>query len=165
MAKLVLGIFDDYAAAGQAVDELKDAGFAPGNISLLGKDTEELRPLLRKISSNKPDRLMTDLGVAGAIGGLLVGLSSIAVPGAGSILVAGPLVAAISGAAAGSAIGVVTGALVHFDVPETEAHSYEAHLTEGKVLVAVHTDAATERFKAEEALDRAGAVEIDTKAA
>jgi hypothetical protein len=165
MAKVVIGIFEDYGLAAQAVEQLKAAAFNADDISLVGRSRTEMRPVVSEVVSNKPDKLMTDLGIAGAIGGLLIGLATIVIPGAGALMVAGPLVAAISGAAAGGAIGVVTGALVHFDVPEADARIYEGHLSSGKVLVAVHTEDPERRVKAEEILDSNGAIEIDTKAA
>jgi hypothetical protein len=163
--KVIIGVFDDYAGASAAIAQLKAAGFAEESISLLGKNTDELRPVATEVASHKPDKLMTNFSIAGAIGGLLVGLATIAIPGTGALLVGGPLVAAVSGAAAGGALGVIAGALVHFDVPEYEAQVYEAHLTAGKVLVAVHTDNPDERFKAEQIFDTNGAIEVDTKAA
>jgi hypothetical protein len=81
------------------------------------------------------------------------------------LLIAGPLIAAVSGATAGGVLGVVAGALTHFDVPEYEAKIYEAHLTQGKILVAAHSENDSERFKAEEVMEKNGAVEVDTKAA
>jgi hypothetical protein len=162
--KVVLGIFDNYTDAAEAVDGLKNAGFLAEQISLLGRDTADLKPVVSHLTKS-PDPLMSRFGIIGAVGGFLVGLSTIAIPGVGALLVAGPLIAAISGAAAGGAIGVVAGALVRFDVPETEARIYETHLTEGRILLAVHTQAAEQRFQAEEIMDRFGAIEIDTKAA
>jgi hypothetical protein len=162
---MVIGIFDDYTGAARAVDQLRAAKFSTSDISLIGRDPDELRPVVSELSSHKPDKLMTRLGIAGAIGGLFVGLTTIFLPGIGAFALAGPLVGAISGIAAGSALGVVAGALVHFDVPESEAKVYEAHITEGKVLVAVHTDKPEERIKAEQIFDDSGAVEVDSKAA
>lgn len=165
MAKVVIGIFDEYADAAQAVDQLKAANFSGAEISLIGRDTDELPPVVAELSSRRPDRLMSSLGIAGAIGGLLVGLSTIMIPGIGVYAVAGPLVAALSGIAAGGALGVLAGALVRFDVPETEAKVYEARLSEGKLLVAVGAEQPDQRVTAEEILDRSGAMEVDTKAA
>jgi hypothetical protein len=164
-SKVVIGVFDDYNDASQAVEGLRQAGFAAKDISLLGKDTDELRPLVSDLHSAEPDKVVTGFTVAGAFGGFLIGLGTLLVPGIGQLVIAGPLLAALSGAAAGSYIGFLTGALAHFDVPETEAKLYETHLTAGKVLIAVHAELPEERFRAEEIMDRFGAIEVDTKAA
>lgn len=165
-SKVVIGVFDDYAAAGEAVEGLKTAGFAAEGISILGRDMDELRPVTSHvIAADKPDKLVTGMTIGGAIGGFLVGLATIAVPGVGALVVAGPLMAAISGAAAGTYIGFLAGVLAEFDVPQYQAQVYETHLTAGKVLLAVHTDDPDERFKAEQVMDQYGAIEVDTKAA
>ena len=164
-SKVIIGVFDDYNDAAKAVEGLREAGFEAKNISLLGKDTDELRPLASELRMTEPDNVVTGFTVAGALGGFLIGLGTLLVPGVGQLVIAGPLMAALSGAAAGSYIGFLTGALAHFDVPETEAKIYESHLTAGKVLIAVHAELPEERFKAEEVMDRFGAIEVDTKAA
>lgn len=165
-SKVVIGIFDSYANASDAVEGLKNAEFAMDQISLLGKDSDEMREVVsHTVDTEKPDKMLANLSVAGAIGGLLIGLASIAIPGTGALVLAGPLLAAVSGAAAGGALGAIAAALMHFDVPATEAKVYETHLTAGKVLVAVHVENSEERTKAEEVFDQFGANEIDTKAA
>lgn len=163
-SRVVIGIFDSYAHASDTVEALKTAGFSMDQLSLIGRDTSEMRPVISHLE-NTPDKMIGNLTVAGAVGGFIVGLAVVAIPGLGALVVAGPIIAAISGAAAGGAIGAVTGALVHFDVPETEAKVYESHITEGKVLLAAHVETPEERFKAEQVMEQCGAVEVDTKAA
>jgi hypothetical protein len=71
--------------------------------------------------------------------GWLVGIGSLAIPGVGPFIAAGPIVAALSGAAIGGAVGGVTGALIGLGIPEYEAKRYEGRLREGRVLLSVHT--------------------------
>jgi len=163
--KIVIGIFDDYQAATKGIEALKDADFKGKDISILGSDKDELRLVAAELDleAKGADKLVTTCGALGAVGGSLLGLTLLAMPGAGALLAAGPLMGALSGAAAGGAIGVITGALIHFDVPEYEAKIYAGHLTEGKVLVAVHTESHDDWVRAEEIMDECGALEIDTK--
>ncbi len=161
--KVIVGVFDDYTIAGEVIEALKVSGFDPHGISILGHDCDELRAVAAHVQSKGPDKLMLAGGLIGAVGGLMVGFANISVPGTGSLLVAGPMLAALSGAAAGGMLGVITGALVHFDVPEYDAKVYEAHLTEGKVLIAVHTETSEQWYRAEGIMDRFEATEIDTK--
>jgi len=163
--KIVIGIFDDYQAAAKGIEALKEAGFQAQDISILGSDQEDLRLVAAELDleAKGADKVVTTCGAIGAVGGSLLGLSLLALPGAGALLAAGPLMAALSGAAAGGVIGVITGALIHFDVPEYEAKVYAGHLTEGKVLVAVHTESHDDRVRAEDIMDENGALEIDTK--
>lgn len=165
-SKVVIGIFDSYANASDALEGLKNSGFAIDQMSLLGTDSDEMRGVVSHVvDTEKPDKLIGNLSIAGAIGGLLIGLASVAIPGTGALVLAGPLLGAVSGAAAGGALGAIAGALAHFDVPETEAKIYQTHLTAGKVLVAVHVDNPEERSKAQDVFDQFGANEVDTKAA
>lgn len=76
----------------------------------------------------------------GGIGGLLVGLGALAVPGIGPILAAGPLAGALGGLLAGGAAGGVIGALSSIGVPEEYARDYAARIEQGHTLVSVRTD-------------------------
>jgi hypothetical protein len=165
-SKVVIGIFDDYVIAGDAVEAIKTAGFGLDQISIVGRDLDDMRPVTSHVvGSDRVDPTVTKMTLGGAAAGFVVGLASMALPGVGALFVAGPIMAAISGAAAGTYIGFLTGALTHFDVPQYQADIYESHLTAGKVLVAVHTDLPEERMKAEQLMDQFGAIEVDTKAA
>jgi outer membrane lipoprotein SlyB len=55
-------------------------------------------------------------------------------------MAAGPIVAALAGAAVGGASGSLLGALVGLGVPEIEAKVYEERLNKGDILVCVHVD-------------------------
>ena len=68
--------------------------------------------------------------------------------------------AALSGAAAGAALGGVTGALIGFGIPEYEAKRYEGKLKEGNLLISVHTDDSTERDRVKTIFEEAGAEDI-----
>lgn len=76
----------------------------------------------------------------GGLGGLLVGLGVLAVPGIGPILAAGPLAGALGGLLAGGAAGGVIGGLSSIGVPEEYARDYAAHIEQGHTLVSVRTD-------------------------
>lgn len=58
-------------------------------------------------------------------------------PGAGPLLAAGPILSALSVAAAGAAVGGLTGTLVGLGIPEVEAKVYERRLREGSFLISV----------------------------
>lgn len=178
MSKVIVGVFNDSDAASKAIEELRTAGFEPGQISILApNESANTQSSLDAAASNiehvmtpsdatsPADKTVTSYTMIGALVGGLVGLAAGALAPAGAMLGAGPLFAAITSAAAGSYVGTITGALVHFDVPEHAARVFETHVSSGNVLVAVHTDDQDERQKAEEIFDRMGVIEIDTKAA
>ena len=79
----------------------------------------------------------------GALGGtvrLIAGIGALAIPGLGPFIAAGPIMAALSGAAAGATAGGVAGALVGLGIPEYEAKAYEDQIRKGGYLVAVHVE-------------------------
>ena len=92
--------------------------------------------------------------------GWLVGIGAIAIPGLGPFIAAGSIMATLSGAAAGAALGGVTGALIGFGIPEYEAKRYEGKIKEGNLLISVHTDNSSERERAKTIFEEAGAEDI-----
>ena len=76
----------------------------------------------------------------GATVGLLAGIGALAIPGLGPFIAAGPIMAALSGAAAGATAGGVVGGLVGLGIPEYEAKAYEDRIKKGGYLVAVHVE-------------------------
>jgi uncharacterized membrane protein len=68
--------------------------------------------------------------------------------------------AALGGAAAGAALGGITGALIGMGIPEYEAKRYEGKVKEGSLLISVHTEDRAERARAKQILEQAGAEDI-----
>jgi hypothetical protein len=75
--------------------------------------------------------------VLGGLAGLLIGLGTLAVPGVGPVIAAGPIATMLVGAAGGAAIGGIVGALMEMGVPEGDAHVYSEALRRGSTMVAV----------------------------
>ena len=74
--------------------------------------------------------------------------------------------AALGGAAAGAALGGVTGALIGWGIPEYEAKRYEGKMKQGNMLISVHTEDRAERARARRLFEQAGAEDIaDTEEA
>lgn len=92
--------------------------------------------------------------------GLLAGIGALAIPGVGPLIAAGPILAAMSGAAAGATVGGIGGALIGMGIPEIEARRYEGKISGGNILIAVHVENADRRKLAEVELKEAGAHDI-----
>jgi hypothetical protein len=97
--------------------------------------------------------------ILGAIGGL-IGLATLAIPGLGVIIVAGPIAAALTDAAAGGAAGVIAGALMGMRIPEHRAKQYEESVRAGNTLISVHTRNAEEFDRAMKCLATGGAEDL-----
>jgi len=138
MKRSIFALFAEPASAESVLEQLKAIGVAPENISILFAEPPDEEP-----APNAPEETATG-GKSGFVpGGVLEGLAGIGsftIPGSGGFIAAGPIRAALSGAAGGAAIGGITGALVGMGIPEYEARRYDALLREGKLLLSVHTE-------------------------
>ena len=101
-------------------------------------------------------------GALGGLLGLLAEVGTIAIPGLGAFIAAGPILAALGGAAAGATAGGLTGALVGLGIPEFEAKQYESRMAGGNLLISVHTDFDDQRAIARDILERCGAGSVAT---
>src|SRR5919199_3758103 len=162
----VVGVFHDRDSARDAIEALKDAGFSADAIGLLSQDREESRELAEETGtrSHAGEGAATGLvagGLLGGIGGWLVGVGALAIPGVGPFIAAGALGAALTGAAVGAGVGAIAGALIGLGIPEEEAGYYEDEVRGGRTLVTVRTDGRYE--EARELLREHGAYDIQDR--
>ncbi len=145
------------------VDALRVSGFSNNDISVLFPDKEGSRDFAHEHNTKAPEGA-TAGGVAGmgvgAVLGWVAGIGALAIPGVGPFIAAGPIVAALSGAAIGGATGGILGALVGVGIPEFEAKQYENKIRSGNILISVHTEESEERKRVKEIFARAGADDI-----
>jgi hypothetical protein len=135
MSHLVVGIFKDTKHAGQAVSQLKEAGFTE-DISVLAKDGDYFGELSTHNVKNESGEKGGAVGaVVGGLAGLLAGVSSIFIPGLGPLLVAGPFTALMT--ATGALAGGFMGTLTNVGLTTDAAKAYEDAIRRGEVLVAV----------------------------
>jgi hypothetical protein len=105
------------------------------------------------------------VGTGSVIGGALgwlAGIGSLAIPGIGPFIAAGPIMATLSGIAIGGALGGVAGALVGMGIPELEAKRYEGKVKEGNILISVHAENSDEVNRAKDIFDQENAQDICT---
>lgn len=185
MTRTVVAIYDEFQTANQAVRELVDNGFPRDNISIIANNAQGEY----SYASSKPstaastnetvaDETGAGAGVGagigaaiGGIGGLLIGLGALTIPGIGPVIAAGPLAVALStltgagvGAVAGGVTGGLLGALIGLGIPEEEAEFYAEGVRRGGVLVTVQTeDGSTEQVMS--ILNRHHPADINERAA
>lgn len=163
--KAVFGITSTQAQAERIADALRVAGFTGNDISVLFPDKGGTRDFAYEKHTKAPEGAAAGAGTGGVLGGglgWLVGIGSLAIPGLGPFIAAGPIMAALGGAAVGAAVGGLTGALVGMGIPELEAKQYEGKIREGNILISVHTDDSNERSRAKDILKREGAHDISS---
>ncbi len=149
------------------VGGLQNAGFASDQISVLFPDKSGTRDFAHEQNTKMPEGAtaggVTGMG-AGAVLGWLAGIGTLAIPGVGPFIAAGPIMAALGGAAVGGATGGIIGALVGMGIPEYEAKLYDGKIRSGNVLISVHTDNSDQEKSAKEIYKNAGAADIHATA-
>ncbi len=182
----VFGIVENETQAQAAVVALESVGFASPDISVLGGSadasgvvvpagveyadvdpTVDINGKTREVGHTNTTKApegttvgVTTGGVLGGVAGWLVGIGALAIPGVGPFVAAGPILAALSGAAIGAAAGGVAGALVGYGIPEYEANLYAGKLKEGHILIGVHAVNSDEAAAAKKALESVKAQDI-----
>jgi len=147
------------------VDDLKAANFSNNDISVLLPDKSGTKDFAHEQHTKAPEGAATGGVTGGVLGGTLgwlVGIGALAIPGVGPFIAAGPIMAALGGAALGGAVGGITGALVGLGIPEYEAKRYESKIKSGNALISVHTEDSKEVKLAKEIFERAGAEDISS---
>jgi len=163
--KSVFCITTTRAQADQIVDRLKNAGFSNNDISVLFPDKDTTRDFAHEKNTKAPEGIATGAGTGGVVGGALgwlAGIGALAIPGAGPFIAAGPILAALSGAAVGATVGGIAGGLIGMGIPELEAKRYEGKIKAGNILLSVHTENSEEIKAAEKIFKSAGAQDICT---
>lgn len=115
MSKTVICLAKTEAQAGTIVQRLNDAGAPTRDISVLFPDTTGSRDFAHEHHTKAPEGTAIGASAGGVTGGalgLLAGIGALAIPGAGPFIAAGPIMAALSGAAVGATIGGIAGALI-----------------------------------------------------
>src|SRR6188768_3300169 len=139
----VFGIYPSYETVDRGVDALRAAGYRNTDISVLFPENEGTKDFAHEKGTKAPEGAATGAGTGVVLGGALgwlAGIGALAIPGVGPLIAAGPIMAALSGAALGGTVGGNTGALVGMGIPEFEAKKYEGKLKSGGSLISVHSD-------------------------
>lgn len=161
--KSVFCISTSRLQANQIVDSLKMANFSNTDISVMFSDDGLTKDFAHEKHTKGPEGTVAGAGTGSIIGGALgwiVGIGALAIPGVGPFIAAGPIMAALSGAAIGAAAGGLTGGLIGLGIPEIQAKRYDGQLKEGNILISVHADNQDEINRAKDIFSNAGANDI-----
>lgn len=127
--KRVVGAFSSRQAAEQALGKLKNAGFPTTQISVMTRETEREEPQIdTETDDPSVNNEYTALfgyaqertasgatitgSVLGAIGGCLIGIGLVVVPGVGALVAVGTSGIALAATLAGAGVGAVGGGLI-----------------------------------------------------
>jgi hypothetical protein len=163
--KAVFGIYQSISHAESAVDRLVANGFANGDVSVLLPDNKSTRDFAHHKDTKAPEGTTTGATAGGILGGtlgVLAGIGTLAIPGLGPFIAAGPIMAGLAGLGVGGAVGGLIGALVGMGIPEYEAKRYEGRVKDGGILLSVHCDTSNEIDRAKKVLESTGAEDISS---
>lgn len=138
-----IGVFASHDQAEKAISELKNFGVPEGDLSYL---------YLNKAGDVKDgtegDKMGSGVAKGASTGAVIGGIAGLIIangvlPGLGSLIVAGPLAAAlgvagasaVAGAATGAVAGGLIGALTHMGIDKDDVSMYEDHVRRGDILV------------------------------
>lgn len=153
----------DTVKAEEILRKLRSLGFTSDEVSVLFAEGGKMKALVHAKKSKAAAGAAAGVGTGGVVGavlGWLVGIGSLAIPGVGPFIVAGPIMAALSGGAIGGAVGGLIGSLVGLGIPEIEAKKYEAKLKEGDLFISVQTRTAEDNKNVREVFQNASADNI-----
>jgi hypothetical protein len=161
--KSVFCIASNREHADRIVDRLRSESFSNNDISVLFPDKTTTRDFAHEKNTKAPEGAMAGAGTGGVLGGALgwiAGIGALAIPGVGPFIAAGPIIAALSGAAVGAAVGGIAGGLVGLGIPEIEAKRFEGKVNAGNVLISVHTENSEEIARAKDIFSKFGGKDI-----
>jgi hypothetical protein len=137
--KAIIGVFDDFDAAQGAVEQLGAAGFPVDRISIIGKDLQSETRITGYITLGDIAGPSAATGAwVGGLLGLLAGSAFLFIPGAGPLIVLGPLAGAAIGAGQGVLVGGAVGAVLGQFVSRKHLPKYEELVRAGKYLLVVY---------------------------
>ena len=165
IASSVVAVYPDHPAAERTVRQLYEAGFAIGDISIVGRDFQETdRPYGFVSRSDYAEAGLETGAWFGGLFGFFIGAGFLIFPGLGFVVVAGPIAAAflagIEGGLTGTALCGLAGALIGWNVPKDRALKYETEVKGGKFLVFVRLNPEAVA-RARNLLDTRGPEHID----
>lgn len=152
----VVGVYQTFAEAKDAVQALEQAEYPAKQVSLVTHRIEDEVPdeQLLQYGDNAERTAATGAGVGGLIG-VLLGTPLVAVGGVGSVLIAGPVAMGLAGAIVGGFLGAMSGWGVH----EDHVKEYEKQVAEGAMLVIANGD-PLEVTEAEKILQETDAIGV-----
>jgi hypothetical protein len=151
----ITGSFKTREDADRAYDTLVSLGYSSDEITVIMSDeTKKTHFVNGDHDSDLGNKSLEKAGVGSAIGGTagaIIGAIAaigtvVALPGLG-LVVAGPLLAALTGAGAGGLTGGIIGALVGSGIPKEHAEHFENSIKQGGIIIGVTPKSAADRAR------------------
>jgi hypothetical protein len=118
--RFTIGVFQDVTWAARGLEALARHGFAAESLTILAKDSPEVRALIADHVKAEPE--------------------TFTVEGIGSVVATGPMLKDLQGAAADFAAEGLSGTITRVGFQKHDGQIYERLTARGGVLVAVHNE-------------------------
>jgi uncharacterized membrane protein len=169
-----VGVFEQRQDVAAVIQELRDYNYPLDRVMVLAKEGDEKKPIAgvdvcdrddipndanRSGQHNLKDAATSALagGAFGGVAGLLVGLTTLAIPGIGPVAFLGTeataLASSLSTGAFGAAAGGFVGALASLGIPQKQAEVYNEDIKQGKYLLLIR-GSKYDTMRAESVLQR-----------
>jgi len=140
---ILTGLYPDMYTARRLVQDLRMGGVPDDQLSILSSGENYPESRYREIDGAYLDGHDTAIkdgaeagAAAGGVGGFLLGLTTVTIPGMGPLLLVGSvLTSVVAGVSVGALTGGVIGLLVEFGLTEEEAKNFSEGLERGEVVV------------------------------
>ena len=145
--------------ANDILQHLRNLGFTSSEISVLLKTKDTKNITMKEDAVRDAEKG----GLVGGALGALAGFTIFSAPILGPLAVAGPVIAALGGAAVGGVIGGLaggTGALARIGIPEDARERIEQKIGAGAILIAVQSDDPAKLDRAYRVFKSSGADEV-----
>lgn len=136
MARSIVGLFPNRAAAEQAVEDLKAADFGASRIGVVMQDSAQQRDIAETHGTSTTEGAVAGGIIGGSLGAILAATGALVIPGIGPFITGGILTTALVGGAAGWLVGGLAG----LGIPQEEAEYYEDRVQQGDALVTVDAE-------------------------
>jgi uncharacterized membrane protein len=158
----VIAVYDSIDEAERAIEKLIAEGIPVESISIVGQGLQSEVKLHGFVTTGDVAKQGAGIGAAfGGLMGFLLGTAFFFIPGAGPLVVLGPMVDTLVGAAEGALAGGLFGALFGTIVEKQHIPKYEQHVKAGKYLVVAQGDPSTAEH-AREVLTGTAASDVET---
>jgi hypothetical protein len=161
----VIGIYADRTMVSEAVSVLHKAGYRATDISVLSSDNQGSKDFAHVKRTKELEDAAAGSAAAAVVGAVLawlVSIQTITITVLGSLVQAGPVLAAMAGAGAGGALGWIVGLLVGLRRSEYVARRFAGRIRRGGILLSVHCDSPEWCDRAKKTLRDTGARNISS---
>ena len=147
------------------VEELRQRGYRSDDISLLFPDKQTNHDFSDGTHLRATDGVPNGLPNGGVVGGSLgwlTGVGSLAIPGVGPFIAAGPIMMLLSRSVRGAAMGGIATVLSEMGITDSDAKRLEGKVREGNVLILVTSDEGAEIAEILDVFSAWGAIDMSS---